>query len=1010
MLATSAGPIILRNLECFVDESDPSHGLIVGCPIMKILEYSTDELLVRARDGQTEWELAGTNDTTAPTAEGTMPLQRVCRLQAAMETSAPSVAASEDIERYETRTAFPTMAPEVLADLIRTLEQIFKVATAMGLVLEPRARLKAILRTRQDMFRLQFSDDPPVRVAPLQVSLKPGVTPTKSQPRRYSPDDRAFLERHVDALWQHSLVFRNPRSRWASAPRIVRKKEQDHDPLAGPRMTVYTRAENERTEAMPWPMPVLEVVIGELEGAHVFFVLDWFRGDCQLPLHPDSQEYFTFVTHRGMYTPTRVPTGATDAVAYCQGVVEEILGDLLGNGIMCWLGDILGYAADATALMELLDKVLARCEEYGLKLLAKKCQFFATEVMWCGKLISAQGVMHCPERVQGLIGIPLSRTAGELQQFICAITWMRRGIPEYNRLTGDLYAVLERAMILAGSRKKQKLNRFLLVDAGWSERDTACLNAVRDALLNMLPLAHPIPTAEVCLYADASQAYWGAVVTQIDPSKLQLPLEKQNHRPLDFLSGRFAGASSRWATIEMEAFASVESTRRLEYLLLRPRGYTDHRNLVYMFDPYGSDGTMARYRADKLQRWALSLMSFKYVIEHVPGEVNAWGNLLSLWGAGPVFPTESIARRVARLAVVDRVSPLKEFEFVWRSEGEIRTLQQDTQYQEQARAAGVNWDDERALLLSPNGQVLIPPDATVLQQRLCVIAHAGAGGHRGAKTTAAALSEVFVWATMPADVSTFVQGCLHYMVTSGGKIPRPHGETLVATKPNELLHFDFLSMLEGEDGSKYVFVLKDGMSGYVELVPCIDATNDQTYASLLDWFKRFGVVRLWVSDQGAHFKNQVIARLQSALGAHHHFTLSYTPWTNGTVKVVNREVLKSVKALLSERKLQTTYWPRVLPVVQVALNSMPSDRLDGATPLTAFTAFPGESQLRSILHPQDPLEASVTWVEAEITNHLQTVRAALDGMLAEMTSASEKRRRAARDRHAMKRGLRPQVQ
>ncbi|KAE9116132.1 hypothetical protein PF005_g29422 [Phytophthora fragariae] len=116
-------------------------------------------------------------------------------------------------------------------------------------------------------------------------------------------------------------------------------------------------------------------------------------------------------------------------------------------------------------------------------------------------------------------------------------------------------------------------------------------------------------------------------------------------------------------------------------------------------------------------------------------------------------------------------------------------------------------------------------------------------------------------------------------------------------------------MLEGEDGSKYVFVLKDGMSGYVELVSCIDATSDQAYASLLDWFKRFGVVRLWVSDQGAHIKNQVIARLQSALGAHHHFTLAYTPWANGTVEVVNREVLKSVKALLSERKLQATYWP-----------------------------------------------------------------------------------------------------
>lgn len=35
-----------------------------------------------------------------------------------------------------------------------------------------------------------------------------------------------------------------------------------------------------------------------------------------------------------MQTPTRVPIGASDAVAYCQGVVEETVGDLMGNGIL----------------------------------------------------------------------------------------------------------------------------------------------------------------------------------------------------------------------------------------------------------------------------------------------------------------------------------------------------------------------------------------------------------------------------------------------------------------------------------------------------------------------------------------------------------------------------------------------------------------------------------------------------------------------------------------------------
>ncbi|OWZ10055.1 Gag-pol Polyprotein [Phytophthora megakarya] len=34
-------------------------------------------------------------------------------------------------------------------------------------------------------------------------------------------------------------------------------------------------------------------------------------------------------------------------------------------------------------------------------------------------------------------------------------------------------------------------------------------------------------------------------------------------------------------------------------------------------------------------------------------------------------------------------------------------------------------------------------------------------------------------------------------------------------------------------------------------------------------FASFGVCRVWVSDQGTHFKNKAIEALQHALGAHH---------------------------------------------------------------------------------------------------------------------------------------------
>jgi len=322
--------------------------------------------------------------------------------------------------------------------------------------------------------------------------------------------------------------------------------------------------------------------------------------------------------------------GATDAVAYCQGVVEEIFGDLLGDCMLAWLDDILGYAETEDGLLEVLEKVLDWCARFGLKLHAKKCTFFPTEVKWFGRIISADGVRHCPERVQGLVDMKQPRTAGELQQFVCAANWMRQSIPDYSRISDALYKVLERAAKVAGSRKKIHLTKVLLEDVAWGDTEIASFDGVRAALLKMVPLSHPSPTTDVCVYTDASKDFWGAAVTQLPAGDAQLPLDEQRHRPLAFLSGRFVGAASRWSTIEKEAFVIVEATRRCEYLLMRPGGF---RLYIYIFNPYATDGAMDRYQADKLQRWALSLMPFQYIIEHVPGEMNVWGDLLSRWGA-----------------------------------------------------------------------------------------------------------------------------------------------------------------------------------------------------------------------------------------------------------------------------------------------------------------------------------------------------------------------------------------
>ncbi len=118
-------------------------------------------------------------------------------------------------------------------------------------------------------------------------------------------------------------------------------------------------------------------------------------------------------------------------------------------------------------------------------------------------------------------------------------------------------------------------------------------------------LAFTDPQKEFCLYTDASEHSWGAVLTQMPREDIGKKLEEQRHEPLFFLGGQFKASSKHWAIIEKEAFAMVESFTRLDYLLQREAGfriYADHKNLVNLFDPQYRPAAVKKFTEEKLQR------------------------------------------------------------------------------------------------------------------------------------------------------------------------------------------------------------------------------------------------------------------------------------------------------------------------------------------------------------------------------------------------------------------------
>ena len=105
------------------------------------------------------------------------------------------------------------------------LEASVKDAAAQGLNASNAERLCGILSRRFNAFRRALHGDPPARVEPMCVQLKPGASAVKAMPRRYDPVKTSWLASFVAALLAFGLVFRNLQAVGSSTAMAVPKKD-----------------------------------------------------------------------------------------------------------------------------------------------------------------------------------------------------------------------------------------------------------------------------------------------------------------------------------------------------------------------------------------------------------------------------------------------------------------------------------------------------------------------------------------------------------------------------------------------------------------------------------------------------------------------------------------------------------------------------------------------------------------------------------------------------------------
>jgi len=813
------------------------------------------------------------------------------------------------------------------------------------------------------VFRTSLSAGPPARIRPLKIELTPQAEPVKVRLRNYSREQREFLSDFVEKLVRSGMAYPNPTSRWACAPLLVAK--------TGPvpfRFTVDLRPVNSFTVKHQFPIPNLEHELTKLTGSRYFATFDLSHGYWQFALDSESQHLQSFITPDGIYSPTRVLHGTTNAVTHLQSALAEILPNGIAKQLLLWLDDMLLHNTTIHGLLQDIRELLALCASYNIKLHPAKCILFATTIRWCGRLISADGVTYDPKRLEGLLNMEPPQTGAHLQQFVCALQWIKHGIPNFAALVDPLHVFMERIYHRAGRRTKQTVARYKLSAFGWGTPEQDAFEACKTALARQVTLSHRDETQRLCIYTDASDTVWSGIVTQVPPIDLSKPHSEQRHSPLAFLSGRFSSTQLGWSTLEKEAYAVLASLQRMHWLAATPNGfdlYTDHNNLIFLFDPLSVVPDLSQTTLRKVLRWAVWLSMYNYTCFHIRGTDNVWADLLGRWSA-PV-----VVRRLIRIPELPSSSA---DDFDWPTATVIAEAQSTTDTE---RPKNLRLTDD--LWRNPIRAIWIPDTATELQLRLCIIAHTGPSGHRGPSTTETVLRKYYFWSTMTTDVRSFVRACIHCLsTTGGGKIPRPFGPSVHGTKANDLLQFDYIEIGPSGSGEKYILMLRDDLSDYKWFFAFTDTDAKNAAQAIIDWSAAFGVPNGLMSDGPTHFRNETVRLVAKGLKVPHHFTLPYTPWSNGAVERLGKELLRVFRSVVSELQMDLKEWPDLMPLVQSALNNAPSPQRGNVAPITAFTGMEPSPPIATFLRTvtTKPVTLSEVQRERAINTEALTARVA----------------------------------
>ena len=223
---------------------------------------------------------------------------------------------------------------------------------------------------------------------------------------------------------------------WVSSVLVVPKKD------GSVRICLDPKDLNTAIKRSHYPLPTVEDVTSRLTNAKVFSVLDAKSGFWQVKLTENASYLSTFNTPFGHFRWLRMPFGISSAPEIWQQKMHEAIEGLQGveviadDFLVCGFGDTVDEAVKDHD--QNLTAFLQRCHELNLTLNLQKIKLRLSRVPFMGHLLTADGVVTDPNKVQAIRDMPVPTDVKSLKRFLGMVIYLAKFLPNLSSVCEPL--------------------------------------------------------------------------------------------------------------------------------------------------------------------------------------------------------------------------------------------------------------------------------------------------------------------------------------------------------------------------------------------------------------------------------------------------------------------------------------------------------------------------------------------------------------------------------------------